>query len=141
MTEAEIVAANAIRLVEQERELKAIRAKQEAQEEALQSMRDVITITHESWRKETTALLNKIAQKRGDDYMTIRHESYVALNERMGVSVEIRLKNARDRMIENGYSKSRINQLNVLDIIEQDKKLVEGYLAVVKDMAIKYGVA
>jgi hypothetical protein len=59
----------------------------------------------------------------------------------MGVSVEIRLKNARDRMIENGYSKSRINQLNVLDIIEQDKKLVEGYLAVVKDMAIKYGVA
>jgi hypothetical protein len=141
MTEAEIVAANAIRLVEQERELKAIRAKQEAQEEALQSMRDVITITHESWRKETTALLNKIAQKRGDDYMTVRHESYVALNERMGVSVEIRLKNARDRMIENGYSKSRINQLNVLDIIEQDKKLVEGYLAVVKDMAIKYGVA
>jgi hypothetical protein len=29
----------------------------------------------------------------------------------------------------------------VLDVIGQDKKLIEGYLSVVKDMAIKYGVA
>ena len=141
MTQAELIAANAMQLVEQERELKAIRAKQEAQAQELQGMRDVLTITSESWRKETTNLINKIAQKRDDDYMEVRRESYKALDERMGVSVEIRLKKARDRMLERGYSKSQINKLNVLDIIDQDKKLVAGYLSVVKDMAIKYGVA
>lgn len=141
MTQAELIAANAMQLVEQERELKAIRAKQEAQAQELQGMRDVISITSESWRKETTNLINKIAQKRDDDYMEVRRESYKALDERMGVSVEVRLKKARDRMLERGYSKSQINKLNVLDIIDQDKKLVAGYLSVVKDMAIKYGVA
>ena len=105
-------------------------------------MRDVIQLSSVSWRKETTNLLNKIAKSRGEDnYMEVRRESYNVLNERMGVSVETRLANAKKRMYENGCSKTKIEKLNALDVIEQDKKLIEGYMAIVKEMAIKYGVA
>ena len=138
----EILAQQANALVEQEKHIKALQAKQEAQAQELQGMRDVIQLSSAVWRKETTSLLNKIARSRGDDnFMGVRHESYQILNERMGVCVETRLANARKRMDENGYSKTQINKLNVLDVIGQDKKLIEGYLSVVKDMAIKYGVA
>jgi hypothetical protein len=138
----EILAQQANALVEQEKQLKALQAKQEAQAQELQGMRDVIQLSSAVWRKETTSLLNKIARNRGDDnFMEVRHESYQLLNERMGVSVEVRLANAKRRMDESGYSKTQINKLNALDVIGQDKKLIEGYMAVVKDMAIKYGVA
>jgi hypothetical protein len=138
----EILAQQANALVEQEKQLKALQAKQEAQAQELQGMRDVIQLSSAVWRKETTSLLNKIARSRGDDnFMEVRHESYQLLNERMGVSVEVRLANAKRRMDESGYSKTQINKLNALDVIGQDKKLIEGYMAVVKDMAIKYGVA
>lgn len=138
----EILAQQANALVEQEKQLKALQAKQEAQAQEIQGMRDVIQLSSAVWRKETTSLLNKIARTRGDDnFMEVRHESYQLLNERMGVSVEVRLANAKKRMDENGYSKTQINKLNALDVIGQDKKLIEGYLSVVKDMAIKYGVA
>ena len=43
-------------------------------------------------------------------------------------------------MALEGVGKSKINALNHLDVIAEDKKLVEGYVAIVKDMAIKYGV-
>ena len=40
----------------------------------------------------------------------------------------------------NGVSKSKIDKLNQLDVIADDKKLIQGYVSVIKDMAIKYGV-
>ena len=138
----ELIAAQANALVEQEKKLQAIKARQEQQSQELQGMRDVIQLSSVSWRKETTNLLNKIAKSRGEDnYMEVRRESYNVLNERMGVSVETRLANAKKRMYEAGCSKTKIEKLNALDVIEQDKKLIEGYMAIVKEMAIKYGVA
>jgi hypothetical protein len=138
----ELIAAQANALVEQEKKLKELQAQQEKQSQELQGMRDVITLSSADWRKETTRLLNKIAQARGDkNYMDVRRESYNLLNERMGVSVDVRLKNARTRMYECGYSKTQIDKLNALDVIGQDKKLIEGYMAIVKDKSIKYGVA
>lgn len=78
----------------------------------------------------------------GFEYIkTIREESYKLLNDRMGVALEIRLTNKRRRMADEGISKSRRDKLNYLDIIAEDKKLVEGYVAIIKEMAIKYGVA
>ena len=59
----------------------------------------------------------------------------------MGVSLQIRLTNKRRRMADEGVSKSKRDKLNYLDIIAEDKKLIEGYTAIVKEMAIKYGVA
>lgn len=109
----------------------------------IQNMRDVIKLDTTSWRKDTSDLINKMALKLGGfEYIkTIREESYKLLNDRMGVALEIRLTNKRRRMADEGISKSRRDKLNYLDIIAEDKKLVEGYVAIIKEMAIKYGVA
>ena len=109
----------------------------------IQNMRDIIKLDTTSWRKDTSDLINKMALKLGGfEYIkTIREESYKLLNDRMGVALEIRLTNKRRRMADEGISKSRRDKLNYLDIIAEDKKLVEGYVAIIKEMAIKYGVA
>ena len=71
----------------------------------------------------------------------IREESYKLLNERMGVSLQTRLTNKRRRMADEGVCKSKRDKLNHLDIIAEDKKLIEGYVAIIKEMSIKYKVA
>ena len=43
-------------------------------------------------------------------------------------------------MAEMEVHKSKRDKLNKLDIIEEDPKVLECYLVIVKEMAIKYGV-
>lgn len=109
----------------------------------IQDMRNVISLDTTSWRKDTASLISKIALKIGgfEHIKDIREESYKLLNDRMGVSLSTRLTNKRRRMADEGVSKSRRDKLNCLDIIAEDKKLIEGYVAIIKEMAIKYGVA
>lgn len=109
----------------------------------IQDMRDVIRLDTTSWRKETANLINKIALTLGgyEHIKTVRDESYKLLDQRMGVALGIRLTNKRRRMADEGICKSKRDKLNYLDVIADDKKLIEGYTAIVKEMAIKYGVA
>lgn len=112
-------------------------------EQEIQDMRDVIKLDTTSWRKETAQLISKIALSIGgfEHIKDIREESYKLLNDRMGVSLSVRLTNKRRRMADEGISKSRRDKLNYLDIIAEDKKLIEGYTAIIKEMAIKYKIA
>lgn len=109
----------------------------------IQDMRDVIQLDTTSWRKDTATLINKMALAAGgyEHIKPIRQESYKLLNKRMGVALSIRLTNKRRRMAEEGVCKSKRDKLNPLDVIADDKKLIEGYIAIIKEMAIKYGVA
>ena len=109
----------------------------------IQDMRDVIQLDTTSWRKDTRTLINKMAQSLGgyEHIKAIREESYKLLNERMGVALGIRLTNKRRRMADEGVCKSKRDKLNYLDIIAEDKKLIEGYVAIIKEMSIKYKVA
>lgn len=111
--------------------------------EEIQSMRDVITLNPNSWRTDTTKLINAIAQQLGgfDHIKDVREESYRLLNERLGADVQTRLTNKRRRMADEGVCKSRRDKLTILDVIADDKKLIEGYIAIVKEMAIKYAAA
>ncbi|MEM5662275.1 hypothetical protein AAHB62_26320 [Bacillus cereus] len=43
-------------------------------------------------------------------------------------------------MALEGAAKSRINKVSKLDVIGEEKRLLEIYLAVVKEMAIRYQV-
>lgn len=106
----------------------------------LQDMRDILGVDSVSWREDTNKLLRKIGNGFGDgkSYQEIRQESYELLQKRMGVNLEIRLTNKRRRMADEGVCKSRRDKLNYLDVIAEDKKLIEGYVAIVKELAIKY---
>lgn len=107
------------------------------------SIREVVALDTTSWREDTRRLLNKIAQNNGGGgaFQEIRAESYELLEKRMAVKLKQRLTNKRRRMAENGVCKSTRDNLSYLDIIAEDKKLIEGYTAIVKEMAIKYGTA
>lgn len=111
-------------------------------ENDVQGIREVVAIDSTSWREETSKLLRKIGNTFGDktSYQEVRNESYKLLEKRMGVNLSTRLTNKRRRMAEEGICKSKRDRLNNLDIIQDDKKLIEGYVAIVKELAIKYGV-
>ncbi|MCC5428176.1 ORF6N domain-containing protein [Clostridium botulinum] len=114
-------------------------AVQETKEE-VQAIRTVVEITpSKSWRSETNRLMTKICFKL-KDYQKPKEEVYKALQERAGCDLKIRLKNMRARLALQGVTKSKLDELNYLDVIEQDKKLIEIYTAIVKDMAIKHGI-
>jgi prophage antirepressor-like protein len=141
MTQTQIIAAIAQAAAEQEQQLKQIAATQTKQAEELQGMRDVISLDTTSWREDTKKLLNKIANKIGDitQIRELRSESYKLLDSRMGVSLQTRLTNKRRRMADEGICKSSRDKLNVIDVIAEDKKLIEGYTSIIKEMTIKYG--
>lgn len=109
----------------------------------IESIRDVVSLDTTSWRDDTRNLINKIAQELGGGtaFQQVRAESYELLEKRMGVSLKQRLTNKRRRMADEGVCKSKRDKLSQVDIIAEDKKLIEGYTAIVKEMAIKYGVA
>lgn len=114
------------------------------QEKAIQNIRDVVAINTTDWRKDTTTFINRIAMSRdggGDNIQAIRKESYDLLEMRANCKLSVRRTNLQRRMSLNGESKSKVDKVNFLDVIEQDNKLKEIYVAVVKDMAIKYNVA
>lgn len=109
----------------------------------IDSIKEVVALNPNDWRKDSGKIVNKIAQIMGgyEHIKAIRDESYKLLEQRMGVSLNTRLTNKRRRMADEGICKSKRDKLNQLDVIADDKKLIEGYIAVIKDMAIKYGVA
>ncbi|MCU9810046.1 MAG: ORF6N domain-containing protein [Paraclostridium dentum] len=111
-------------------------------EAEIKEIRQVVNLDTTNWRNETRTLIAKIARKQGDlKYIRdFTNESYELLNKRFGVSLETRLKNKKSRMALEGIGKSKIDKLNNLDVIAEDKKLIEGYVIIVKDMAIKYGI-
>jgi len=115
----------------------------EAQEQALQGIRDVIRLDTTSWRKDSQVLINKMAKNiGGNQYISIiRTEIYNLVDSRLHARLNIRLGNKQRRMKEMGVSKSKVDKLNFLDVIADDPKLIEGYVAIVKEMAIKKGVA
>lgn len=115
----------------------ALSAKAEVKE-----IREIVQLDTTSWRSETQSLIAKIARNQGgfEHINLLKSESYELLNKRFGVKLDTRLTNRRRRMAEEGISKSKRDKLNYLDVISEDKKLIEGYVIVVKDMAIKYGI-
>ncbi len=110
--------------------------------EELQGMRDIITLDTRNWREDTSRIINKIAQKLGgnEHIRDVRTEAYKLLDKRFGVSIETRLTNLVRRMAEQGVCKSRRDKTNHLDVIAEDKKLIEGFVSIVKEMAVKHGV-
>lgn len=130
-------------------EMKAMRERLNAQDEKIESVetklegiKEVVALNPNDWRKETSALINKMALKAGgyEHIPAIREESYKLLEQRFAVLLNRRLTNIKKTMALNGATKSKLDKLNPLDAIAKSKQLIEGYVVIVKEMAIKYGV-
>ena len=111
-------------------------------DQKVEDIRDIVALNPHSWRKDSGRLINQVAFALGgtEHIKPIRTEIYDLLDQRYGVNLNARLTNKRRRMAEEGICKSKREKLNQLDVIADDKKLIEGYISIVKEMAIKYGV-
>ncbi|HCQ6002055.1 TPA: ORF6N domain-containing protein [Clostridioides difficile] len=109
----------------------------------VKTIKEVVSLNATDWRKDTQQLIARIAKKQGgfEHINMLRTESYELLNKRFGVDLHRRLINKRRKMAEEGVSESKREEVNNLDVIQDDKKLIEGYVAIVKDMALKYEIS
>lgn len=111
-------------------------------EKKLDNIAEIVSLNTVDWRKTSQNLIHKMAQTQGGfgAYRDIQSDIYEATDVRAGSSLKTRLTNLQKNMALEGASKSKIKRTNRLDVIEQDKRLKEIYMAVVKDFAIKYKV-
>lgn len=138
-TQLEILQASIAQLVEQERRLSVVETRLNQTEQRQEQIAEILSLNPTEWRKKVTNLLNKIAQARGgyDAYRIVRSESYQMLEERARCDLAARQTNKRRKMALEGVAKSKIDKVSQLDVIADDAKLTEIYLAVVKEMAIR----
>jgi len=142
-TQAEIIAMIAQQGVEQERRLNAVEqltAQLEAQQEHITQ---IVSLNPNEWKDKINVILNKIALIRGggEQYRQVRNESYGLLEKRGHCRLNIRLENRKKEALANGViPKSKIEKFKKIDVIADDPKLVEIYLAIVKEMAITHKI-
>ncbi|MBU8567603.1 phage antirepressor Ant [Virgibacillus pantothenticus] len=121
-------------------------AKQELETKKLagevQGIRDVVALNTVDWREDSRKLISKIAQSRGGGgaYREVNQEIYEEVERRGRFNLKRRLTNKRRVLAENGVSPSKRDKLTKVDVIADDKRLIEIYIAVVKEFAIKHGV-
>lgn len=128
-------------LINMELEQKKLQAAVKETKQEVQAIREVVEIKPwDNWREDTNKIVRKICYQL-KDYQKPKEEIYKALQERGACDLKRRLENMRARLILNGGTRSKAENLNYLDVIAEDKKLIEIYTAIVKEMAIKYKVA
>lgn len=122
-------------LAKQEQETKRI-------ENKVDSITEIVALNSTDWRKDSRKLISKMAKAQGgyDAYREVQADIYQELDRRAGSSLKTRVTNKRRRMADEGVSKSKRDKLSKLDVIAEDKRLLEIYLAIVKEFVVKYGV-
>lgn len=108
--------------------------------EELKDMKDTIVINPKAdWRQKTNQIIAKICRAM-NDYKTPKDKVYSALEERGRCNLTMRLNNLKARALSNGMAPSKVKKLNALDVIANDTRLKEIYIAIVKEFAIKYRI-
>ncbi|WP_194750372.1 Rha family transcriptional regulator [Staphylococcus chromogenes] len=111
-------------------------------EKDVNSIRHIVGIETKNWRNDTNNILSAIAKHLGGGNMhqKVRAEAYKALEDKGRCNLKIRMQNRKGKMLANGATKTQIKNLSKLDVITDEPRLIEIYISVIKNMAIKYGV-
>lgn len=141
-SQAELIAMLAQYNVDQEKRLATVEERVEQTAKQQENITEILSLNPTEWRKKVNKIITSISVARGGygAYSEVRSESYKILEERARCLLSKRLTNKRQKMALEGVSKSRIDKVNYMDVIADDARLTEIYLAVVKEMAIKHGV-
>jgi len=125
-------------LINMELEQKKLTAEVKETKKEVQAIRDTIVINPKAeWRQETNRILTAIGKNLGD-YSMSRNETYEALKARANCRPNVLVNNLKKRALDNGMAPSKADKLNLLDVLENDPRLREIYITIVKEMAIKY---
>lgn len=123
-------------------ELKQRQLEETVQEtkEDVQAIRDVITLNpNAAWRRESNRILNAIGVK-GGDFKSPKENVYNALKERGKCRPNVLVANLKNRALINGTAPSKVEKLNILDVLENEPRLKEIYVNIVKELAIKENI-
>jgi len=126
-------------MIQMEQKQKELETAVKTTNKRIDDMCETMQVRGTNWRKATHSLINRIATASGREQRELYLDIYEEIEYRAGVNLSIRYENLCDRLYERGASDSRISRLNNIDVIAEDKKLIEIYIAVVKEMAVKYG--
>ncbi len=121
-------------------ERNAKEAKEIAQKavETTENIKEAVKPVFDNWREEMNAKFNHIQKSIDRPFNILRTEMYSELEYRAGCDLSTRLRNKKQRMADNGCTKTEINGTNRMDIIEEDKKLREIFSKIVSEYEIKY---
>lgn len=125
-------------MAKQEIEQKRLAGQVEAHEKAIDGIKDAVMPVIDNWREEMQRKFNRIQHSSGLDFRSLWSEMYVELDRRAGSDISTRLRNRKERMRNEGYTKTAINNLNKMDIIESDKKLREIFSKIMAEYEIRY---
>lgn len=105
--------------------------------EQIAVVKETIINDAEDWRDWANKRIAAIGGVLGD-YRRPRIESYEELERRARCNLDRRLENKLENMKLAGASKKTITNTNKLDVIDEDQRLREIYISIVKEMCIKY---
>jgi len=123
-------------------EVQAIKQSNQETKEEIQGIREITGLSSVDWQTDSKNLIVKMAHKLGGNQFIndVYKEIYSNLEKRAGCQLKIRVINKQKKMALEGVCKSKINAVSKLNIIGEEKRLLECFLAIVKEMAIKYAV-
>lgn len=127
-------------LADRERDRKIQEVKETA-DKAVQiadNIREAVKPITDDWRNESVAKMRRIAQASGLAYKDVTWSLYKELELRAGVNLATRTNHKKDRMRENGRSKTDIDKVRLIDSIDEDKKLREIFTKILTEWEVRY---
>lgn len=121
-----------------ERQIREAQALAQKAVDTAEVIKEAIQPVFDNWRDETNKKFNRIQKSCGTQFSFLRNEMYQALEQRAGCDLNTRLRNLQARMNDKGCTKTEINKLSKMDVIESDKKLREIFSKIVAEYEVKY---
>ena len=145
MSQLEIMQRSLNVLMEQEKQLKEHETRIERIETGVNKIHAMEAITPENWRSNLTKIVNSSAKNYVVDegespHRAVWREFYKRVDAEGRCSLERRLHNMQIRAHERGLSRTAVQNICKLDVIQDDKRLINVAISVMKKMAIQYTV-
>lgn len=134
-TPLEVLQGTINQLVEQDKRMNQL-------EGQVNNISNIVSMNNVGWREKVNVILKRIAKNWTgvEPYRSVMNLSYERLEQRAGCKLDIRLNNRKERALSQGMSKTYVKKINKLDVIAEEKRLVEIYIQIVKEMAIQFKV-
>ena len=106
-------------------------------------MNEIVKVINNSkWRENTDKLLSSTAYSLGDIHYIadLRRKAYELMEERLSIDFNNRITRRVKRMISEGVCKSKRDKINPMTIISEEKRLIEAYVSIVKEVCMLFKV-
>lgn len=125
-------------LAETERQVRETREIAQKAAETAEAIKEAVTPIFDDWRRTTNEKIIKITKRAGIPYAEMREEMYRVLENRAGCDLATRVRNMRSRVQNQGGTKTAIDKICKIDVIESDKKLKEIFSKIVSEYEVRY---